>query len=343
MRGSAQRCSRCVLSARFPKIVFDEDGVCNFCRSRFFAGTDESEVEKAKGLVGDLIRLHRGTSAYDAVVCISGGKDSTYALQLTKKKYGLKALAFSFDNGFMSPEALRNIQRACEALSVDHFFFRPAPGHMRAIIAASVTKPVFRPTTLARVSAGCNACISMVNMAALRTALEKQIPFIVAGFTLGQIPANSIVFQHTYHFLQESRQESLATLRREAGGFVDDYFVIHESTLSRVKEFPVTLNLLCLEKATEREIIKAITPLGWVSPADVDGCSTNCRLNVFNNFCHERRFGYSPYELEMSLLVRKGLMSREEAIRKMEDQPEQLLKEIMEELGIRDVDLPALS
>jgi tRNA(Ile)-lysidine synthase TilS/MesJ len=342
MKASVIRCRRCVLSANFPRITFDDDGVCNYCKNEFTAGMEEREIEKSRAIVSELIGASRGRFAYDAIVCYSGGKDSTYTLQLTVRKYGMKALAFTFDNGFMSPEALLNIQHVCDTLGVDHITVRPSPKNMRAIIAASVTKPVYNPKTLTRISSGCNSCISIVNMTALKMALEKNIPFIVAGFTLGQIPANSIVFRHTYHFLQESRLASLAVLRREAGDFIDDYFSIHESTLSSGKDFSHTLNLLCLEKITEREIIEAIIPLGWTSPKDVDGCSSNCRLNVFNNFAHERRFGYSPYELELSQLVRKGLMSREEAIGKLEDQPAERLEEIMKELNIRESDLLGL-
>jgi hypothetical protein len=45
----------------------------------------------------------------------------------------------------------------------------------------------------------------------------------------------------------------------------------------------------------------------------------------------------------MSRLVRKGILSREEAISKLEDQPTLRLKEIMNELSIRDTDLPTFN
>jgi tRNA(Ile)-lysidine synthase TilS/MesJ len=339
MSDAQMRCARCVLSSNFPRISFDEHGVCNFCREKIVPGTADTVIDEARISVKTHIDSVKGKSEYDAIVCYSGGKDSTYTLMRAVRTYGLKVLAFTLDNGFMSPDAFVNIRRVVDVLGVDHVTVRPAVTHMRAIIAASATKEIYNKKTLTRISSGCNSCISIVNMTALKLAIEKQAPLIIAGFTLGQIPVNSIMFQNNYAFLEESRVSSLALLRKEAGDFVDDYFRIRPGVLKGVINYPHTLNLLCLENITENEILAAIAPLGWIAPKDVDGCSSNCRLNVYNNYVHQKRFGYSPYELELSHLVRKGLLSREEAIAKLEDQPREHLRKIMEELGVVDNDV----
>jgi hypothetical protein len=74
----------------------------------------------------------------------------------------------------------------------------------------------------------------------------------------------------------------------------------------------------------------------------VDGCSSNCQLNTFNNYVHERRFGYSPYELELSHLIRKGLMTREEALEKIADQPREQLALIARRLELAPQERDAL-
>lgn len=70
---------------------------------------------------------------YDAVVPLSGGKDSTYVLYLAKKVYGLNVLAYTFDNGFLTPMALRNIKSAVESLDIPHIFHRPSWRIMRKL------------------------------------------------------------------------------------------------------------------------------------------------------------------------------------------------------------------
>jgi hypothetical protein len=106
---------------------------------------------------------------------------------------------------------------------------------------------------------------------------------------------------------------------------------------------PYNVNLLCLENITENEILERIKPLGWIKPGDVDGCSTNCTINSFNNYVHLRRFGYSPYELELSHLIRKKLLSREEALEKLQDQPKAQIDTAMSVLEMVPEDIVAFA
>ena len=326
---SLERCQRCVLSSSFPGVTFDGEGVCSFCRGEILATSEEAAIEQARQQVKALLAVR--TRPYDAIACNSGGKDSSYTLKLAVEKYGLRVLSFTLDNGFLSPEAHENIRRVVDALQVDHVTVRPSMGVYRRVIKASALLPIYRDKTLTRISAGCNSCISMVNTMALRLALEKGAPMILAGFTLGQIPTNGIVYRNSYRF---SRQESLGRLRDAVGPEIDDYYVISDALLERAGPSPHNVNLLCLERITEEEIIAAVEPLGWQRSKGVDGCSSNCQLNTFNNYVHERRFGFSPYELELSHLIRKGLMTREEALEKITDQPRHLLGSIARRLEL---------
>lgn len=338
-----ERCSKCILSAAFPRIKFDDEGVCNFCRNEFGEVTDDETINNASQKVDHLLATTEHTSEYDAVMCYSGGKDSTYVLQLAVEKYNLKVLAFTLDNGFLSDAAFENIYRIVEHLEVDLVTFRPSKSHFSSIIRASMLKSVYKPKTLTRISAGCNSCISMVNTTALKIAIEKKIPFIIAGFTLGQIPANAITYKNNYRFLAESRESSQDVLRREVGPFIDSYYSINEEILSGIESYPTTMNLLCLERITENEIVEKIQEIGWRSPGDVDGCSSNCRLNTFNNYVHQVTFGYNPYELELSHLIRKGLMTRNEALEKVNDQPSEQRRDIQALLGITNDQIAELS
>jgi hypothetical protein len=164
-------------------------------------------------------------------------------------------------------------------------------------------------------------------------ALEKRAPFVLAGFTLGQIPANAIVFRNSFRFLAESRAESLSRLREAVGPEIDDYYGIPDELLDRSPS-PHNVNLLCLERITEEEMLERVQELGWRRPTDVDGCSSNCQLNTFNNYVHERRYAFSPYELELSHLIRKGLLTREEALSKIADQPLEQLGAIADQLDL---------
>jgi len=334
-----KRCKKCILSANFPRIKFDENGICNFCNNELLYTTENSEIETSRGEVEKLFQDKSKKSEYDAIVCYSGGKDSTYTLKLAVEKYKLKVLSFTLDNGFISPVAFKNIEKVVSALGIDHITYRPSYQFMKSLYRISSIENIYNPKTLTRISANCNSCISIVNITALKMALEKDVPFILAGFTLGQIPSNTIYYQNNYEFLEESRKPILDKLKSQLGNDVSKYLEITDSLLKKSENYPYNINLLCLEDITENEIIEKILPLGWVKPADVDGCSTNCKINAFNNYVHNYKFGYSPYELELSHLIRKNLLTREEAISKLFDQPQDQIDFVKAELRIDEKDL----
>lgn len=331
-----ERCSNCVLSSAFPGIEFDQDGVCNFCRDETIIATEKVVINEAIETISDWFDKVRGENQYDAIVCFSGGKDSSYTIKLAVEKYNLNVLSFTLDNGYISPKAFENINKVVDALGVDHFTYRPSKKIFNKMIIASIKNPVYSRSSLRRISSGCNTCISIVNNIALKTALEKDIPYILAGFTLGQIPANSIMYQNNYPFFAESRKRSLDILRKEAGSRIDEYLGLSLKLQKSVDNYPYVINLLCLEDITEAAIVEKIKPMGWERPGDVDGCSSNCRLNTFNNIVHMDKYGYSPYELELSHLILKKQLTRKEAIVKLEDQSVELYKQIKEELGFED-------
>lgn len=329
-----RRCTKCLLSENFPRIKFDNDGVCNFCNNELLFTTETDEIENAKIEIKKLFDETRGKSEYDAILCYSGGKDSTYTLKLAVEKYKLKVLSFTLDNGFISSTAFKNIEKVVSILGVDHITYRPSYVFMKKLFRTSSLETIYNPKTLLRISANCNSCISIVNLLSLRFALEKGIPIIIAGFTLGQIPSNSIYYKNNYEFFKESRKAILDKLKAHLGPEVSNYFEISDSLLQRSGNSPINVNLLTLEKITESETIRQISKLGWKKPGDVDGCSTNCVINAFNNYVHQKRFGYSPYELELSHLIRKNILSREEALDKLLDQPLDQILEVCKELAI---------
>ncbi len=117
-----QECVRCIYDATIPRILFDADGVCCYCRQY-----EEMERDYPAGAAGrDILAATvaqmkqdgRGRQ-YDVVIGVSGGCDSSYMLHLAKKQYGLRVLAAHFDNTYNSRIAVENIQRILEALDID--------------------------------------------------------------------------------------------------------------------------------------------------------------------------------------------------------------------------------
>lgn len=115
-------CSRCIYDERVSAIVFDADGVCNYChqveglRGQFGTGLPKGEGMLA-GILDDIRRAGRG-KRYDCIVGVSGGTDSSYLIHRARE-WGLRPLAVHYDNTWNSAIATTNIHRVLDGLQVD--------------------------------------------------------------------------------------------------------------------------------------------------------------------------------------------------------------------------------
>jgi len=119
---SIQICVNCVMDTSDPEIVFDEQGVCDYCKDykvvhaqRVFEGYEgarllQEEIAKIKG--------DGKNKKYDCIMGISGGVDSTYVAYLAKQ-HGLRPLAVHLDNGWNSELAAKNLANIIRRLGFD--------------------------------------------------------------------------------------------------------------------------------------------------------------------------------------------------------------------------------
>jgi tRNA(Ile)-lysidine synthase TilS/MesJ len=247
----------------------------------------------------------------------SGGKDSTYTLALLKQQYGLRVLAFTLDNGFVSPTALNNMRTVAESLAVDHVIVKPCFDRLRRMFVASAQPGTYPPRALERASGICNACMAVAKGIGLRMALEKDIPILTYGWSPGQIPTASAVFHATPRMLKATVIAAMAPLREAAGDAIALYFP-GDSHLGEAEELPYNVSPLAFLDYDEEEAIKRLRALGWERPQDTDLNSTNCLLNSFANLVHIEQMGYHPYALELSGLVRQGHLTREEGLERLD-------------------------
>jgi hypothetical protein len=126
---SGIECKRCLLTSEVPGVRIEESGMCSVCTGceRDWGAWDKDKVGKSRELDGILQRVQKKGRLYDVLVPLSGGKDSVYVLYYAKKMLKLKCLAVTFDNGFLSDHARKNIEKACTQLGVDHILLLYEP------------------------------------------------------------------------------------------------------------------------------------------------------------------------------------------------------------------------
>ncbi len=330
-----RRCTRCILPETFPGIQFDRDGVCQYCRRTPSPERRAAQRSRLHDRFAALVHEVRGQSGYHCLMSWSGGKDSTYTLWLLKEKYGLRILAFTFDNGFVSPGAFANMRTVAERLNVDHIIVKPDFDLLRQIFVASLQPGMYPPRALERASGVCNSCMGLAKGIALRIALEKEIPILAYGWSPGQIPLHSALFRANTRMLRAMLNSSIAPLKRAVGERIAPYFP-DERLLERVAVTPYNISPLAFDEYDEQTAVEQISRLGWTRPQDTDPNSTNCLLNGFASLAHLKQLGYHPYVAELAGLVREGYTSRDDALRKLKTRAApQVVEAVEKRLGVR--------
>ncbi len=333
-------CTQCVLPETFPGVDLDERNICKYCRGFKGVAHLEKQKEEYRAKFQSLLTtLDSSPGAYDVLAAYSGGKDSTFTLDLLKNHYGLKVLALTFDHGFVSPYALENIRIVAEALGIDQMTFKPDFQLIRRIFRYSLEHEFHPPKALERASSICNTCMGMVKFITLQTALEKEIPFIAYGWSPGQAPIQSAVMKNHPSFVRKSQDLFLQPLEKAVGAEVRAYFLearhLGQGTNTN---FPYNINLLAFLPYQEEKIYDRIQALGWQPPRDTDPNSTNCLLNSFANQAHIERHRYHPYAMEMAELVRQGVLSRQEALHRLSEPADtEIIEQVKAKLGVTAV------
>lgn len=102
-------------------IVFDEEGICNFCKEYKKLISNrivENPGDTALSKIVNSIKENSKNNEYNCIIGVSGGVDSTF-LAYKVKELGLRPLAVHFDNGWDSELAVINIENTLRKLDID--------------------------------------------------------------------------------------------------------------------------------------------------------------------------------------------------------------------------------
>ena len=181
-----EHCIKCGLPKTYPKIKMDQEGVCCFCRfyEKHQQNLDDynslhrqflAEIEKAKE------KARKNHAPYDCIVGLSGGKDGAYLICQLRKVYGMRVLAYTFDNGFSTDFGRQNCERLKKAMDIDHIYISMKDSELRKFYRAAlkVTRNF------------CSICFHFMHYHSHLLASRFGIPLIVNGRTRSQIYQNA--------------------------------------------------------------------------------------------------------------------------------------------------------
>lgn len=348
------RCVRCLLPASLPSVHLDDDGVCNQCKSwdQVVANWAKNKEKRHLELEGTVAWAKAQKRPYDCLVPLSGGKDSTYALYLFSQVYGLKCLCVTFDNGFLSPHARRNIENAIRATGAHHRFHQ---------VDRALLYNLYR-LHLSKSGQFCSVCMRGIGQSVNLAIREFKVPLVVSGtgdrinfLSDGQMP-ELVEFGDAGYFcrvvkgtdlekasrtlLQDQHSHRLtAALDRAANGIAAAlpsglprraWWALHARGRSVLKQSgiekpPLPFRWVRLYDQVDvsfEDMIRTLrNEMNWSQPEGGRFEHMDCLVEDLKVYIQTRKFpGLSRSTIEHSGLIRLGRLGAEEASRIQHDE-----------------------
>jgi len=326
------RCSKCILSDTVPEISFNDKKVCNYCSENFPPYFPEGD-EKLSRFLQENIR--EGTNA-DCLVGLSGGKDSTYALVKLKEEFNMRVEAFTYVHEGSASFSIENAKNTCKKLNIKHHIvsldkqthLKTFNGFFKAWLKAP------SPTTAAMT---CVAC-KHLHILGLEIAEKRNIPMIVWSATPFEEPPFLAIKRYTdgKKLKQVSNTKSSILLLKEMlktkefpATFINNFNICINGCLAvnpeatyLKRKFPKVIPVLFFhyhnwEPKLIKEYIKA--KVDWKFPDDKEDWHSDCLFHYFKEYMFISMYGTSYLEAFLSNQIRYGIISKEEALLKIEE------------------------
>ncbi len=112
-------CKKCLCPDTRPNIKIGPDGICNACKGHLLKETDINWQDRKKQFAQIIQQAKKNSVGYDCIVPVSGGKDSWYQL-IKCKEYGLNILAVTWKTPARTNIGKANVDRMLQNLNIDH-------------------------------------------------------------------------------------------------------------------------------------------------------------------------------------------------------------------------------
>ncbi|MDP8240269.1 MAG: hypothetical protein P9X24_14360 [Candidatus Hatepunaea meridiana] len=338
-----KRCSKCILTETYPRIVFDAKGVCNYCNNYKI-----KDIKVEENLLRTIDKYRNHNSKYDCAVGISGGRDSAYVAYYAKKTLKLNILAFTVDNGLMTEGAKKNVKNTVQILGIDHVTikYNYLLRSFRTSLSTWIRSP--SPAMLGLLCTGCNSCI----LKGIARIVEKyRIPFCLHGEGEPENCDDESTFQELllrFPGVRLKRVSLLLGFSKEVlknplyilnpmylFAIMNEYYYRYLFNINRKKNY---IGLFDYIQWDEKEIMTKIkNELGWKKPDLINySWRSDCKIHQLRQYLYMETLGITKNDGALSNMIREKLMKREDAIKlikKYNDMSRPFLSDFLNEFG----------
>lgn len=363
---SVKRCNKCIMPSTCDLIPFEGD-TCVLCKT--LEQNPQSKPDPAEGerLLQEQIEAIRKNGIgkpYDCVVGVSGGRDSTYLLYLLTQKHRLRCLAVYYRTPFTHDVVDGNIRRIVKELGADFEEIHLSQDYHRRIaremieiwkkkrhhliinLACAPCKLLNRETYKIAHKHGISTIIyggniyEAVQIAAgvskkqvigksgrkiitLTTKIKKMLALVWNGTKL--LATTPAIWKHLFLGIKSSVM------------YISPHALYLALRYPRIKAIDYYYGATWSEKDCEETLKK----LGWQRPP---GCNSSwkadCCFAEIKNVLFKKTLGITYADAFFSNMVRAGVMTREEALLRVQTEGKMSPERLKETRDILDLHEP---
>lgn len=321
-----RRCTRCLLPETFPGISYDVQGVCSVCHAYQpiqIAGEAKmkEELKKTKSA---------NEHDYDALVLLSGGRDSCYTIHYLVKELGMKVVAYTYDWGMVTDLARRNIQRMCSKLEVEHILISANIARKRQNIRKNVeawlnnpslgTVPLFmagdkeffyhahqlkQQMKISNIVLGINPLEMTLFKSAFANASSKAKNASGGHYRIGLAQQMNMWLYYMKEVVKNPKYINSSVLDT-MWGYFSYYIMPHDQHIELFRYIP-----------WQEDIINKtlIGEYNWETAKDTkDTWRIGDGTAAFYNYIYYRLAGFTEFDTFRSNQIREGLLTREQGL-----------------------------
>ena len=316
-------CVHCIIPDTRPNIRLNEHGICNACLSHS-TKREIDWVSRERSFRDVAAHAKSRSKGYDCLIPVSGGKDSTW--QVVKcLEYGLNPLAVTWKTPARTEIGRKNLENLV-SLGVDHIDYQVSPAVERKFMLRAVEQ--FGSTAIPMHMAIFNI--------PLKIAVRFEIPLVVWGensaFEYGGTEEERTGFRLDSAWLKRYGVTHGTTARDWVSEELTEkeltpYFGPSEDELARNGVLAVFLGYYFeWDPETTRQVAKANgfaeleegAKTGYWSYADIDDDFIS-----IHHYLKWYKFGFTRLFDNLSVDIRNGRITREEAIQIVREKGEQ--------------------
>jgi hypothetical protein len=323
-----KRCTKCLLPETMPFINFDSEGVCNYCRNYKLRN-----VPKPKEELFDLVKSYRRAEGNDCIVPFSGGRDSCYALHLIVNELKMKPITYTYDWGMVTDLGRRNISRMCAELGVENIIVADDIHNKRKYIELNLRAWLKSPNLgmISILTAGDKHFFRHVETIKKQTGINLnlwgvnplEVTHFKAGF-LGVPPYFEEKRVYSHGFAKQMRYQSLRfkAMLESLGYFNrslwDTLSGEYYRSFTKKNDY---FHIFDYWRWDEEIVDKTLAEYDWEKAPDTN---TTWRIGdgtaAFYNYIYYTVAGFTEHDTFRSNQIREGQISREEALKLVEDE-----------------------